>query len=47
MEKGAKDKNISQDINIDYPGIQTIKERYRELDFYYNSLQKNQLKNYC
>ena len=40
MAKGAKDKNRSQDINIDYPGIQTIKERYRELDFYYNSLEE-------
>ena len=39
MAKGAKDKNRSQDINIDYPGIQTIKEKYRELDFYYNSLE--------
>ena len=38
MAKGAKDKNRSQDINIDYPGIQAIKEKYRELDFYYNSL---------
>ena len=39
MAKGAKDKNRSQDINIDYPGIQNIKEKYRELDFYYNSLE--------
>ena len=39
MAKGAKDKNRSQDINIDYPGIQQIKEKYRELDFYYNSLE--------
>jgi chromosome segregation ATPase len=39
MAKGAKDKNRSQDINIDYPGVQTIKEKYRELDFYYNSLE--------
>ena len=39
MAKGAKDKNRSQDINIDYPGIQSIKEKYRELDFYYNSLE--------
>ena len=39
MAKGAKDKNRSQDINIDYPGIQAIKEKYRELDFYYNSLE--------
>ena len=39
MAKGAREKNRSQDINIDYPGIQTIKEKYRELDFYYNSLE--------
>ena len=39
MAKGAKDKNRSQDINIDYPGVQAIKEKYRELDFYYNSLE--------
>jgi len=39
MAKGVKDKNRSQDINIDYPGIQQIKEKYRELDFYYNSLE--------
>ena len=39
MAKGAKEKNRSQDINIDYPGIQVIKEKYRELDFYYNSLE--------
>ena len=39
MAKGAKDKNRSQDLNIDYPGVQAIKEKYRELDFYYNSLE--------
>ena len=39
MAKGAKEKNKSQDINIDYPGIQSIKEKYRELDFFYNSLE--------
>ena len=39
MAKGAKEKNRSQDINIDYPGIQNIKKKYRELDFYYNSLE--------
>ena len=40
MAKGAKDKIRSQDINIDYPGIQNLKEKYRELDFYYNSLEQ-------
>lgn len=39
MAKGAKEKNRSQDINIDYPGIQNIKEKYRELNFYYNSME--------
>ena len=39
MAKGARDKNRSQDINIDYPGIQTYKEKIRELEFYYNSLE--------
>ena len=38
MALGAKEKNRSQDINIDYPGIQNVKDKYRELDFYYNSL---------
>ena len=40
MAKGVKEKNRSQDINIDYPGIQHIKEKYRELYFYYNSLEE-------
>ena len=39
MAKGAKDKNRSQDLNIDYPGIQALKEKYRELDFNYNLLE--------
>ena len=39
MAKGAKEKNRSQDNNIDYPGIQLYKEKYRELDFNYNSLE--------
>ena len=40
MAKGMKEKNRSEDINIDYPGIQLIKEKYRELNFYYNSLEE-------
>ena len=40
MARGVKEKNRSQDINIDYPGIQHIKEKYRELYFYYNSLEE-------
>ena len=39
MAKGAKEKNRSQDNNIDYPGIQMYKEKYRELDFNYNSME--------
>ena len=39
MAKGAMDKNRSQDINIDYPGVQQVKEKYRQLDFYYNYLE--------
>ena len=40
MAKGAREKNKSQDLNIDYPGMVFIKEKYRELDFYYNSLER-------
>jgi chromosome segregation ATPase len=40
MAKGAMDKNRSQDINIDYPGAQRVKEKYRELDFYYGYLEE-------
>jgi hypothetical protein len=39
MAKGAKDKNRSQDNNIDYPGIQMYKEKYRDLDFKYSSME--------
>ena len=38
MAIGAKEKNRSQDINIDYPGIQNVKDKYRELNFYYKSM---------
>ena len=38
MAKGTKEKNRSQDNNIDYPGIQMYKEKCRELNFNYNSL---------
>ena len=31
MATGARDKNRSEDINIDYPGIQGIKDKYKEL----------------
>jgi len=30
MVNGARDKNRSEDINIDYPGIQILKDKYRE-----------------
>ena len=38
MANGARDKNRSEDINIDYPGIQGVKEKLKELEFRYNSL---------
>ena len=41
MAKGANAKNISQDLNIDYPGLQNIKEKYRELDYFYKTLEYN------
>ena len=31
MVNGARDKNRSEDINIDYPGVQGIKDKYKEL----------------
>ena len=31
MINGARDKNRSEDINIDYPGVQGIKDKYKEL----------------
>ena len=31
MVNGARDKNRSEDINIDYPGIQILKDKYREV----------------
>ena len=44
MANGARDKNRSEDINIDYPGIQGIKEKYNELEFRFNNLVE-QVKN--
>ena len=38
MAKGAKEKNRSEDINIDYPGMQGFKEKLNELEFKYNNL---------
>ena len=38
MANGARDKNRSEDINIDYPGITGIKEKFKELEFRYKNL---------
>ena len=38
MANGARDKNRSEDINIDYPGIQGVKEKLKELEFKYSNL---------
>lgn len=38
IAKYQKEKMFSQDINIGYPGIQEIKEKFRELNFNYKSL---------
>ena len=38
MANGARDKNRSEDINIDYPGIQNVKEKLKELEFRYTNL---------
>ena len=31
MVSAARDKNRSEDINIDYPGVQGIKDKYKDL----------------
>jgi len=38
MATGARDKNRSEDINIDYPGIQNYKEKLKEYQFRYDNL---------
>jgi hypothetical protein len=38
MANGARDKNRSEDINIDYPGIQGVKEKLKELEFKFKNL---------
>ena len=43
MATGARDKNRSEDINIDYPGLQNYKEKLNELQFKFNNL-KEQIK---
>ena len=40
MVNGARDKNRSEDINIDYPGVQSIKDKYKELVQNMNLLQE-------
>ncbi len=39
MAKGAREKNRSFDMYIDNPFYQTMKDKYRELDYNYNILQ--------
>ena len=41
MASGAYNKNNSEDINIDYPGIAAIKDRYNEIETKFNTLEKN------
>ena len=38
MAKGAKAKNFSQDMNIDYPGLLSQKEKIKEVIYKYNTL---------
>ena len=40
MVNGARDKNRSEDINIDYPGIQILKDKYREVIQNMNMLEE-------
>ena len=40
MVNGARDKNRSEDINIDYPGIQILKDKYREVMQKINMLEE-------
>ena len=40
MANGARKKNRSEDINIDYPGIQGIKDKYNDLLHTMNMLQE-------
>lgn len=40
MVNGARDKNRSEDINIDYPGMQGVKEKYKDLQQNMNMLEE-------
>ena len=39
MAKGAIATNNSQDNDIDYPWSQIVKEKYKELNVYYQNLE--------
>ena len=41
MMKKSKNKNMSDDIHIDYPGINDIKEKYNQLEEKYRKVEKN------
>ena len=38
IAKGAREKNRSQDMNIDNPGLQSIKDKYRNINYKYKTL---------
>ena len=38
IAKGAKEKNYSQDMNIDNPGLQALKDKFRSIFYKYNTL---------
>lgn len=40
MANGAREKNRSEDLNIDYPGVQGIKDKYKELNQKMNMLME-------
>ena len=40
MLTGARNKNRSEDINIDYPGMQGYKDKLKEISFKFNNLQE-------
>ena len=40
MVNGTKNKNRSEDLNIDYPGILGVKEKLKEVEFKYNNLME-------
>ena len=44
MMNGVKDKTKSEDINIDYPGMQGVKDKNKELQQRMNMLSEKNLK---